>query len=122
MRRAWLLYLLLIFGLSSIPGTPHQLQLSFRDKYAHFILYGGYGFLIAFGGGRTLRWGLLGSLAMGFLAGAITGAADEFYQSFIPNRESDVFDWLADTLGCTLGVLPARLARLQNMRKDGWRR
>ncbi len=119
MRRAWLLYLLLIFGLSSIPGTPHQLHTSYRDKYAHMLLYGGYGFLIAYGGGRTLRWGLAGSLAICFGAGVLTGAADELYQGMIPNREMELLDWAADAVGCTLGVVPARIISLQRLRKEG---
>ncbi len=119
MRHAWIFYLLLIIGLSSLPGTPQTLHTSHRDKYAHFILYGGYGFLIAYGGGRSLRWGLLGSLAIGFLAGTMTGAADELYQGLIPNRDTDILDWVADTVGCTLGVLPARLALLQRRGREG---
>jgi len=119
LKHLWILYLLLIFGLSSLPGTPHQLQASYRDKYAHFILYGGYGFLIAYGGGRTLKWGLFGSLLVGFAAGALTGAADELYQGLIPNRQSELLDWVADMTGSTLGVLPARLMRLQGFGKEG---
>jgi len=29
-------------------------------------------------------------------------AADKWYQSFVPGRMSDTFDWLADTLGALL--------------------
>jgi len=119
LRRSWIFYLVLIFGLSSLPGTPKSLHISNWDKYAHFLLYGGYGFLIAYGGGRSLRWGLLGSLAIGLLAGALTGMLDELYQGLIPNRETDVLDWAADTIGCTMGVLPARFALLQKRDKEG---
>ncbi len=35
------------------------------------------------------------------------GVFDEWHQSFVPGRNSDVFDWLADTMG---GVFAAGIA------------
>ncbi len=32
------------------------------------------------------------------------GVTDEWHQSFVPGRDCDVFDWLADTLGAALAV------------------
>jgi hypothetical protein len=32
------------------------------------------------------------------------GATDEWHQSFVPGRDCDVFDWLADTAGAALAV------------------
>ena len=36
---------------------------------------------------------------------SLFGASDEFHQSFVPGRDTDVFDWVADTLGATAGAL-----------------
>ncbi len=33
------------------------------------------------------------------------GLSDEFHQHFVPGRQTDVFDWLADTLGAILVVV-----------------
>lgn len=95
----------LIFYLSSqpsldIPGLfPHQ------DKVMHFGFYGVLGVL------------LLGAMAMppnGFqrpaalLATALAslyGVSDEVHQMFVPGREADVLDWLADTAGALSATL-----------------
>jgi len=45
--------------------------------------------------GRAL-WAAMAALGIGVLI----GASDEFYQSFVPGRDSSVYDLLADTVGC----------------------
>jgi len=40
---------------------------------------------------------------------AFFGATDEWHQSFVPERSSDVVDWLADVLGGGLGLFAASL-------------
>ncbi len=105
------IYCFLIFYLSSRPGigTSH-------DKTAHFIVYGVLGFLFA----RAfrihlykMRWVLL----FAFLSASLYGASDELHQYFVPGRQCDVYDWLADTIGAFLGaflyVLPHRLPRFK---------
>jgi len=109
LRRAWLFYLILIFGLSTLPGSSVHLGGDHRDKIAHFLLYGGYGFLIAAGGWRGLRWSWSRVLLVGLGAGALTGLADECYQMLIPGRLSTAGDWFADILGATAGALAGKL-------------
>ena len=41
---------------------------------------------------------------------SLYGATDEFHQSFVPGRDSDVLDWVADTLGAALGAASATVA------------
>ncbi len=41
-------------------------------------------------------------LAFGFCS--FYGATDEWHQSFVIGRTSDILDWLADTLGAGLGM------------------
>jgi VanZ family protein len=38
----------------------------------------------------------------------LVGAADEWHQAFLPDRESSVGDFLADCVGAAIGVLAAR--------------
>lgn len=38
---------------------------------------------------------------------SLYGVTDEFHQSFVPTRVPDVFDWIVDTVGATLGGMTA---------------
>jgi VanZ family protein len=42
-----------------------------------------------------------------FLIAAIAsvyGITDEFHQSFVPGRDANIWDWLADTIGACIGA------------------
>ncbi|MFW5662241.1 MAG: VanZ family protein [Bacteroidota bacterium] len=39
------------------------------------------------------------------LFGILFGLIDEWHQSFVPGRDADFFDWLADTLGSTFSIV-----------------
>ncbi|MCB1161097.1 MAG: VanZ family protein [Candidatus Krumholzibacteriia bacterium] len=118
MRRPWLLYLLLIFGLSSIPTDPRPKGAPLLiDKVAHFVLYSGLGYVFARGEGERLgrHWRtLLGAL---LLASAV-GMVDEFYQGFVPNRSRELADWLADVSGGLTGAVLGLSVGL-NATRDG---
>jgi VanZ family protein len=95
-----LLYAGLIFALSSIrsPYLPHYPFHEF-DKVVHFTEYAILALLwfraMALGSGLDRKLTLLLALLVtGFL-----GAMDEWYQSFIPTRDSNVFDLAADLIG-----------------------
>lgn len=107
--RHWLpvaAYVGLIFVLSAQPGLHPPLDFQNSDKLAHLIEYGLLGLLLA----RALRatwpartWVFVSLLALGLGLGI--GAADECFQSFVPGRDSTVFDWLADGTGLTFAQL-----------------
>lgn len=40
-----------------------------------------------------------------FLTGALYAASDELHQYFVPGRQCDVFDWMADMLGVAIALL-----------------
>ena len=88
-------------SISELPPIPG----GFSDKTAHACEYAGLGFLIA----RALaaeRWptfGLWTALAAVALSAAY-GLSDETHQLFVPNRESDVGDLLADVVGAAAAV------------------
>lgn len=99
-----LLYMAFIFYMSSMPEPP--LPLSVTDKQAHFSGYSVLGLLIARaaarGLGRRVTW------TMALVAIVITiayGISDEYHQSFVPGRDSDIHDVYADSLGGVIGTV-----------------
>jgi VanZ family protein len=76
------------------------------DKLVHFIFFVVLGFLIqrALGLQRNVRL-----TAYVILALAAFAALDEFVQQFIPGRDMELFDWIADVSGAIVGVVIARL-------------
>ncbi|MCP9452059.1 MAG: VanZ family protein [Nitrospira sp.] len=99
----------LIFYLSSLPNPQDKLP-SFigllSDKVLHAVEYAILGGLFY----RAFRWGTndavkpwAGLLAV--LATSLYGLSDEIHQAFVPNRESSGWDWLADSVGASLGVV-----------------
>jgi len=113
-------YVLLIFSLSTRAYMkPPGPEFHYKDKVAHLCEYSVLGMLL---------WGALGArserseraraltLLMLVAIGASVGATDEMIQGFVPGRSKDIFDWIADTIGVSIGVSAflftrARLAR-----------
>jgi VanZ family protein len=98
-----LLYVTVIVTLSSQPNLQVPLHFPNADKLFHASEYFGLGVLLA----RALRgslptgrvlWAAMAALGLGVLI----GASDEFYQSFVPGRDSSIYDLLADTVGCAV--------------------
>lgn len=120
MKRLWLLYLVLIFGLSSIPGNPKpEHRPIMRDKHAHFLLYAGLGFVYARFGGDPRASGRR-ILAQVLLIAAVTGLCDELYQVLVPERTLEAGDWIADLAGGFCGAIPGLRMRLtRSGREDG---
>ena len=107
--RYWLpvlAYVGLIFVLSAQPGLAPPVQFEYSDKVVHILEYGVLGILLA----RALITlpRLNSMLLAGLVAVAIgTGiaAADEAFQSTVPNRDSNVYDLIADAVGLSLGQI-----------------
>lgn len=118
-RAAWafatvLAYAAVIFALSAqsdpLPFLPRQIFL--QDKLLHGVEYAVLGGLLV----HALRLaGLRPGVALvsAVVIASAYGATDELHQAFVPGRSSEVADWLADTLGATVGaVLAAAALRL----------
>jgi VanZ family protein len=92
------LYMGLIFLISSIADTPTLSDGS--DKNLHALLYAGLCALVsrALAGGWNRRLTIRMALTATAISG-LYGASDEFHQHFVPSREADVFDVVADTIG-----------------------
>ena len=74
------------FQLDSITGL---------DKIVHAFEYAVFAVFI-FGSSRRYFLSLL--------LASLYGVTDEFHQSFIEGRDSDVWDWVADTVGSSLAL------------------
>lgn len=111
--RAWLpavAYMTLIWVLSSQTRDISFDHLPFKDKAAHFCEYGLLGLLTAHAVLRT--WVTLPVWRALLLAALLTSAwgfFDELHQAFVPGRDSDAMDLLADTIGGFVGVLCFRI-------------
>ena len=108
MRRVslWLppiVYMVLIFHLSSESSPIPEVTALVWDKLLHLTEYALLAFLFC----RALTGEGLGWLAATGGALLLTmayGATDEWHQAFVPLREMDVRDWLADTAGAMFGA------------------
>lgn len=114
----WAAFILL---LTSIPGSdiPHVSLLSFRgsDKLVHATMYAIFALLATHSllrAGRPLRQVVL-TVILGI---ALFAALDEWHQQFIPGRSMDLFDWLADIFGATMGILVAAMAPRVRERRE----
>jgi VanZ family protein len=115
---AWILlagYSGFIFWMSSGPvSVPTPGWLPSPDKFLHLGAYAVWGGICAVAlrltGPGIPRRLLLGIAA---IAGALYGLTDEFHQSFIPSRDADVLDLIADAVGSLVGAWVAvRLSTL----------
>lgn len=88
----------LLFGLSALPAgsaPPSPISFPGDDKVVHAGLYAVLGALLRVAVGRT---GPAIALAAAY------GASDEAHQAFVPGRDADPFDWIADVVGAVLGA------------------
>lgn len=102
------LFTILIFILSSYPSikTP-SLGFNAQDKLLHLVFYTLYGIFLSrafYNQDYFIRLRdscLLVSVAFGILY----GLSDEFHQYFVPGRDMDFWDFVADSLGVISGAL-----------------
>jgi len=119
--RYWLpvvAYIGLIFSLSSIKGSDIPGGFPNMDKIAHLLEYSLLGLLI----GRAIRFTMAGSgmkvaAIVTVLLGAAIGVADELYQRRVPERTSDVRDWIVDVSAVTISVLFTQWVTTRALRK-----
>lgn len=92
----------MIIGLSSIPSRSFpDVSILSMDKLIHGVEYWGFAVLLTLG----LTKIDVKIIALLIAFGIVFGACDEMYQSFIPGRDVDVQDWLADVFGFGIGVI-----------------
>ena len=93
---AYMAILFYVQSLSSVPSPPAGLT----DKHEHFFFYG----ILAALALRALARAEWRRITLATVIGAILissayGVSDEFHQRFVPGREYDVLDMVADAIG-----------------------
>ena len=100
-----ILYCCMIFGVSTIPGNQVPQTISVSDKLMHMTLYAGLSALfaraVAFNSHKPWPF-LIWLLSLAFVS--FYGITDEFHQSYVPGRSSDIQDWMADLIGGGIGA------------------
>jgi VanZ family protein len=111
-----IVYMALIWALSSQSRQIELPSLPWNDKVAHFLEYAILGGLYAYAVMRTWpQLSLLRALAIAAVLTSAWGYTDEIHQAFVPGRNADTLDWVADTLGAIAGSTIACL--LDRMRR-----
>ncbi|BAZ93184.1 uncharacterized protein FOKN1_0782 [Thiohalobacter thiocyanaticus] len=100
-----LVWMGVLYLLSDQPAIDAPMLFPGQDKLFHAIVYAVLGglYLALFrpgpaGYAAQARW-----LALGLAV--LYGISDEWHQSFVPGREPDVLDVLADGVGAAVGVM-----------------
>lgn len=98
-------YMGLIFYLSGQSAPLYRVILP-SDKLMHFLEFMLLALLLLRALSKTSPGkapAVLGITA--FVIACLYAASDEFHQSFVPGRNADARDWLADSFGAALGSL-----------------
>jgi VanZ family protein len=78
------------------PGFPA------KDKLLHLIAYAALAWLAW----QTVKaWSLRHPGEWAWLYAAGYGATDEWHQYFVPGRQCDLWDWVADAVGAAMVIL-----------------
>ena len=114
------LYCILIYWLSSQPTLPAPMLFTHQDKIHHMGAY----FIMGILANRFFN-DFFEKPTTCFIASLIFcslyGISDEWHQSYVQGRESDVFDWLADTSGALIALVTIQLTkkRVKTERQTG---
>ncbi|MCP4583513.1 MAG: hypothetical protein GY839_18040 [candidate division Zixibacteria bacterium] len=96
----------LIFFVSSISVLPTEIpDFNLRDKLVHFVEFAFFGILL-WRSVAQWRLPLRGSkmLILALSVGIIYAASDEVHQFYVPGRDGNIMDWIADAIGLAVGV------------------
>ena len=107
-KYAWILpcfWAILLLSVSSLPNfSTDSLAISMSDKLWHIFAYLPLGFLLFYAiqekpgpfASAPMRWAMI--------LGLFYAVFDEAHQHFIPGRQLDVLDLLANIVGVVLGI------------------
>lgn len=111
-----IVYCLLIYIQSDYPSPEKLPSFKFMDKVLHFVAYGVMGILF-YRAYQTLRIKNHRQILilLSVVSASLYGISDEIHQHFIPYRNADILDVIADILGAICCVY---LYRLRASRKE----
>lgn len=112
------IYCLLIYIQSSYPSSEKISSIPYFDKILHFAAY-------AFLGGLLLRAlktlpikdNIRLAMILSITLSALYGISDEIHQHYVPYRDADIMDALADIIGSIFGVYIYHFFWLERLRK-----
>jgi len=93
-----------LFYLSHQPTLDTPLLFPGQDKLFHAVAYGILGFLLLGSRIPSAQGFTNTQVRSSIIIASLYGISDEFHQYFVPGRSSDVWDWVADTLGAVIAV------------------
>ena len=98
-------YCLLIYIQSSYPSPERIPSFQFSDKVLHFCAYAVMGILF-YRAYQTLRFkdNVRKLMLLSVVSASLYGISDEIHQYFVPFRDGDILDAIANTLGALCGV------------------
>ena len=112
------LYCLFIYIQSDHP-SPEQIPVfPYVDKVLHVTAYGIMGILF-FRAYQTLRFkdNMKMLMFLSVVSASLYGISDEIHQSFVPFREAEVADAVADMIGAIIGVCLYQLLVVSRIEK-----
>jgi VanZ family protein len=98
-----LFYCAFIYWLSAQSSLPTPDWFEYQDKLHHFGAY----FVMGLLAWRSFRHPINSSIILALISilfCSFYGVSDEWHQSFVIGRSSNIFDWLADTSGASVSV------------------
>jgi len=102
-RRLFLLlalgWMVFLFYLSHQPGIDAPMLFAHQDKVFHAGVYGVLGMLLLAALPRDSAGYSWRQVRISTVIASLYGISDELHQSFVPGRSTEVWDWMADTVG-----------------------
>jgi VanZ family protein len=102
------IYCLLIYIQSSYPSPERVPQFPYFDKLAHLLAYALLGVLFYRAYRTHIKNNLKLVILLSIASSLLYGITDELHQHYVPYRNADWMDVLADVLGSILGVYAYR--------------
>lgn len=101
-----IIFCVAIFTQSSFPSPEPAVEWLLYDKLLHFLAYAVLGILF-FRAYSTLNFGdrRFPVIFLSILSSGLYGVSDEIHQYFVPFRDADLLDLVADFVGSVCGVL-----------------
>jgi VanZ family protein len=99
-----LAWMTLLFYLSHQPSLETPMLFPGQDKVFHAGVYGVLGILLLASMRRQAGGYRLKQVYISVLIASLYGISDEIHQYFVPGRSTEVWDWLADTVGALVAT------------------
>ncbi len=113
-----ILYCLFIYIQSDHPSPEQILIFPYVDKVLHVTAYGILGILF-YRAYQTLRLkdNIKMLVLLSVVSASLYGISDEIHQSFVPSREAEIADVIADMIGALSGVCLYQLLIVSRLEK-----